>query len=65
MFNIFKKEEKEKERKRVLDVRKFVTLIVMDGFGVHPDPEGNAVLGAKTPFLDTAWTYGRSTLIHA
>ncbi|MDD4381847.1 MAG: 2,3-bisphosphoglycerate-independent phosphoglycerate mutase [Candidatus Dojkabacteria bacterium] len=65
MFNIFKKEEKKEERKRVLDVRKFVTLIVMDGFGIHPDPEGNAVLGAKTPFLDTAWTYGRSTLIHA
>lgn len=66
MFDIFKKEEKkEEEHKRILDFRKFVTLIVMDGFGIHPDPEGNAVLGAKTPFLDTAWTYGRSTLIHA
>ncbi len=37
----------------------------MDGLGVFPDPEGNAVLAAKTPFLDSAWTYGRSTLIHA
>lgn len=44
---------------------RFVTLIVMDGLGVHPDAEGNAVLAAKTPFLDTAWTYGRSTLIQA
>ena len=46
-------------------MRKFVTLIVIDGFGIHPDPEGNGVLAAKTPFLDTTWTYGRSTLIHA
>ncbi|OGC47733.1 phosphoglycerate mutase (2,3-diphosphoglycerate-independent) [candidate division WS6 bacterium RIFOXYC1_FULL_33_10] len=38
---------------------------MLDGFGVHPDPEGNAVLGANTPFLDTAWTYGKSTLINA
>jgi 2,3-bisphosphoglycerate-independent phosphoglycerate mutase len=44
---------------------RLVTLIILDGFGVHPDPKGNAVLGAKTPFLDTAWTYGKSTLIHA
>ena len=42
-----------------------VTLIILDGFGVHPDPEGNGVLNANTPFLDTAWTYGRSTLVHA
>jgi len=67
MMNFFKKQEPEQEKtfKNLLDVRKFVTLIVLDGFGVHPDSEGNAVLAAKTPFLDTAWTYGRSTLIHA
>jgi len=65
-MNIFKKQFKNGEDpQRVLDVRKFVTLIIMDGFGIHPDPEGNAVLAAKTPFLDTVWTYGRSTLIHA
>jgi len=66
-MNFFKKQEPEQEKtfKNLLDVRKFVTLIVLDGFGVHPDSEGNAVLAAKTPFLDTAWTYGRSTLIHA
>lgn len=49
----------------MLDVRKFVTLIILDGFGVFPDAEGNSVWAAKTPFLDTVWTQGRSTLIHA
>jgi len=67
MMNFFKK-EKENETdsfSNLLDVREFVTLIIMDGLGVHPDELGNAVLAAKTPFLDTAWTHGRSTLIHA
>ena len=66
-MNFFKKQqpEQEKDFNNVLDIRKFVTLIIMDGLGVYPDREGNAVLAAKTPFLDTAWTYGRSTLIHA
>ncbi len=50
---------------KILDIHKFVTLIILDGFGVYPDAEGNAVWAAKTPFLDTAWTNGRSTLIHA
>lgn len=49
----------------MLDIRKFVTLIILDGLGVYPDGEGNSVWAAKTPFLDTAWTQGRSTLIHA
>ena len=48
-----------------MEVKDFVTLIVLDGFGVHPDPEGNAVIASKTPFLDTAWTYGRATLVNA
>jgi 2,3-bisphosphoglycerate-independent phosphoglycerate mutase len=67
MMGIFRKQKPEEENgfRNVLDVRKFVTLIILDGLGVHPDTEGNAVLAAKTPFLDTAWTYGRSTLIHA
>ncbi|NMC08755.1 hypothetical protein GYA44_00275, partial [Candidatus Microgenomates bacterium] len=68
MFRLFKKDDnvdKSTGFQNLLDVRKFVTLIVLDGFGVHPDKEGNAVLGANTPFLDTAWTYGRSTLVHA
>ena len=67
MMDFFKKQEPvgEKTFQNLLDVRKFVTLIVLDGFGVFPDTEGNAVLAANTPFMDTAWTYGRSTLIHA
>lgn len=44
---------------------KLVTLMILDGMGVHPDKLGNAVLQAKTPFLDKAWTYGLSTLIYA
>ncbi len=66
MMDFFKKGSSNGEQfKNVLDVRDFVTLIILDGFGVYPDTEGNAVLGANTPFLDTAWTYGRSTLVHA
>jgi len=66
-MNFFKKQEPEGEKtfQNLLDVRRFVTLIILDGFGVFPDTEGNAVLAANTPFMDTAWTYGRSTLIHA
>lgn len=64
MFDFFKKTQSEsKESDTQID--RLVTLIILDGFGVHPDPLGNAVLGAKTPFLDTAWTHGKSTLIHA
>ena len=66
MFDFFRTRQpvtlatEEKKRKKEL-----VALIILDGFGIHPDPEGNAVLAAKTPFLDVAWTYGRSTLLHA
>lgn len=45
--------------------KELVVLMILDGLGVHPDKLGNSVLQANTPFLDTAWTYGRSTLIHA
>ncbi len=72
MFEFLKKKENEdsptvvsKFGDAVFDNRKFVTLIILDGLGVYPDGEGNAVWAAKTPFLDTAWTFGRSTLIHA
>lgn len=40
-----------------------VTLIILDGLGVVKDEYGNAVLQAKTPFLDTVWSKGVSTLI--
>lgn len=64
---LFKKEDKSAEGlKPDLTLRRnLVTLIIMDGLGVHPDKLGNAVLQAKTPFLDKAWTNGLSTLIHA
>jgi 2,3-bisphosphoglycerate-independent phosphoglycerate mutase len=45
--------------------KKFVALIVMDGLGISTMKEGNSVLAAKTPFLDTVWTKSFSTLIHA
>ena len=66
MFGLFnKKEEQNQKRNLSLEGKEFVTLVILDGFGVHPDPEGNSVLAAKTPFLDLAWTKSRSTLIHA
>jgi 2,3-bisphosphoglycerate-independent phosphoglycerate mutase len=72
MMNFFKNQEPERKKQEkthafnnILDVRKFVTLIVIDGFGIHPDSEGNAVIAANTPFLDVAWTHGRSTLLNA
>ncbi len=64
MFDFLKKGQLESS-KGDTQIDRLVTLIILDGFGVHPDPLGNAVLGAKTPFLDTAWTHGKSTLIHA
>ncbi len=66
MFGLFnKKDSKEVKKKILINSKDFVVMLILDGFGVHPDPEGNAVLGANTPFLDTAWTYGQSTLINA
>lgn len=66
MFDFLKPKQQETPTiQENIDKKNSVTLIILDGFGIHPDPEGNAVLNAKTPFLDTAWTYGRSTLIHA
>ena len=61
----FLKSKKRRKEPQDTKLDRLVTLIVLDGFGVHPDSVGNAVLAAKTPFLDTAWTYGKSTLIHA
>jgi len=66
MFGLNAKKSPEEVKQQLLAEKKnFVVLLILDGFGVHPDLEGNAVLAAKTPFLDTAWTYGRSTLINA
>lgn len=67
MFSrLFKKNKNGATKSSGAAVHKdFVVLLILDGLGVHPDKMGNAVLQANTPFLDTAWTYGRSTLIHA
>jgi len=66
MFGLFNKKEQQNTNSTIsVDGKEFVTLVILDGFGVHPDPEGNSVLAAKTPFLDLAWTKSRSTLIHA
>ncbi|MGI6695593.1 MAG: 2,3-bisphosphoglycerate-independent phosphoglycerate mutase [Christensenellales bacterium] len=32
--------------------KKMTALIIMDGFGINPNPEGNAILAAGTPNLD-------------
>ncbi|MGI6423039.1 MAG: 2,3-bisphosphoglycerate-independent phosphoglycerate mutase [Candidatus Dojkabacteria bacterium] len=64
MFGLFSRKKAE-DSKQEQETREFVTLIILDGFGIHPDPEGNTVVAAKTPFLDTIWTQARSTLIHA
>ena len=66
MFDFFKTRQPVTLASREMEGKKnLVALIILDGFGIHPDAEGNAVLASKTPFLDTAWTYGRSTLLHA
>ena len=65
IFSKQKKEENSNVEPNLLSTKSLVTLIILDGFGIHPDPEGNAVLQSKTPFLDIAWTQGKSSLIHA
>ena len=64
MFDFLNKQQPDKKA-RDTQIDRLVTLIILDGFGVHPDARGNAVLASKTPFLDTVWTHGKSTLIHA
>jgi len=42
-----------------------ITLIILDGFGMSPVEEGNAVLKAKTPTFDELIKTYPSTLLHA
>ncbi|WP_457567234.1 2,3-bisphosphoglycerate-independent phosphoglycerate mutase [Desulfurobacterium sp.] len=43
---------------------KFVTLIILDGFGYSPEKEGNAIAQANTPFWDYLWsTYPKALLV--
>ena len=42
---------------------KFVTLVILDGFGYSPKKEGNAIALANTPFWDYLWsTYPKGLL---
>jgi 2,3-bisphosphoglycerate-independent phosphoglycerate mutase len=40
-------------------------LVIIDGFGFNPNPQGNAVLAAKTPNLDYLWSNFPHTLLKA
>jgi 2,3-bisphosphoglycerate-independent phosphoglycerate mutase len=44
---------------------KLVVLLILDGLGITLEKEHNAVFLAQTPFLDTIWSKGRKTLLHA
>lgn len=40
-------------------------LVILDGFGYNPNPTGNAILTARTPYLDWLWNNYPHTLIKA
>ena len=42
-----------------------VVLVILDGMGMSPIAEGNAVYNAKTPFFDSLIKSNKSTLLHA
>lgn len=43
---------------------KLVTLIILDGFGVNPREEGNAIMAAKKPNIDAFMKKYPNTIIH-
>jgi 2,3-bisphosphoglycerate-independent phosphoglycerate mutase len=45
--------------------RRFVALIVLDGWGYREEAEANAVALADTPFFDRLWAEFPHTLLHA
>ncbi len=45
--------------------RRFIALIVLDGWGYREETEANAVALAHTPFFDRLWAEFPHTLIHA
>lgn len=50
----------------IMDQKKQVFLIILDGFGIGPDTEGNAVYKAQTPNLNRYWTHAsKKGLLHA
>lgn len=41
-----------------------VSLIILDGFGINPNPKGNAINAATTPNINTLWSkYPNTTLL--
>lgn len=46
-------------------MKKPITLIIMDGFGMNPDPKGNAIQAARTPHLDRLFAENPFTTIGA
>ncbi len=46
-------------------MKKPVTLIIMDGFGINPDTKGNAIAAAKKPNLDRLFSENPTTKIGA
>lgn len=71
MFSIFHNLFKKKDDKQVYYANEeqhisdcnFVTLVILDGFGISHDPYGNAIINAMTPNLDVLWSKGKSTLL--
>lgn len=49
---------------RVKMKRKLVSLIILDGFGVNPRDEGNAIVAAKKPNIDRFMKEYPNTIIH-
>ncbi len=66
IFGFGKKKDLQKESGKQL-VRKYkrVVLVILDGFGIDKNPEGNAILQARTPFLDSVWNNCPKTLLNA
>lgn len=42
-----------------------IILVILDGFGLSPITEGNAIMAAETPFLDWAIARAPKALLHA
>ncbi|MBQ8751943.1 MAG: hypothetical protein IJZ13_02440, partial [Clostridia bacterium] len=46
-------------------MKKPITLIIMDGFGIIPEEKGNAIKAAKTPNLTRLFAENPFTIIGA
>ena len=54
----------KKVEEKILRIPRPVVLMVLDGFGISPIPEGNAVWKARTPNLDFLERHYPKTLLH-